>query len=53
MKTSVRYEKIFATFAPARRRKIKKRAAELIAEEFALRDLRKVKQVTRKKLRGG
>ena len=46
MKTSVPYEKIFATFPPARQRKIKKRAAELIAEEFTLRDLRKAKQIT-------
>ena len=44
MKTSVPYEKIFATFPPDRQRKIKDRAAELIAEEFTLRDLRKAKQ---------
>jgi hypothetical protein len=43
MKTSVPYEKIFAQFSPARQKKIKKRAAELIAEEFTLRDLRKAK----------
>ncbi len=50
MKTSVPYEKIFATFPPARQRKIKKRAAELIAEEFTLRDLRKAKQITQEEV---
>ena len=50
MKTSVPYEKIFATFPPARQRKIKTRAAELIAEEFTLRDLRKAKQVTQEEV---
>jgi hypothetical protein len=50
MKTSVPYRKIFATFPVARRRKIKKRAAELIAEEFALRDLRKAKQITQEQV---
>lgn len=50
MKTSVPYEKIFAKFPPARRRKIKKRAAELIAEEFTLRDLRKAKQITQEEV---
>ncbi len=50
MKTSVPYEKILATFPPARKRKIKKRAAELIAEEFTLRDLRKAKQITQQEV---
>jgi helix-turn-helix protein len=50
MKTSVPYEKILATFPPARQRKIKKRAAELIAEEFTLRDLRKAKQITQEEV---
>jgi len=50
MKTSVPYEKIFATFPPARQRKIKKRAAELIAEEFTLRDLRRAKQITQEEV---
>ena len=50
MKTSVSYEKIFATFPPARQRKIRKRAAELIAEEFTLRDLRKAKQITQEEV---
>jgi len=50
MKTSVAYEKIFATFPPDRQRKIKKRAAELIAEEYTLRDLRKAKQITQEEV---
>ena len=50
MKTSVPYEKIFTTFPPARQRKIKKRAAELIAEEFTLRDLRKAQQITQEEV---
>ena len=31
---------------PARRRKVEERAAELIAEEMTLRDLRKARQLT-------
>jgi hypothetical protein len=50
MKTSVPYEKLFATFPPDRQRKIKDRAAELIAEEFTLRDLRKAKQITQEEV---
>jgi helix-turn-helix protein len=50
MKTSVPYERIFATFPTARQRKIKKRAAELIAEELTLRDLRKAKQITQEEV---
>ena len=50
MKTSVPYEKIFAAFPPARQQKIKKRAAELIAEEFTLRDLRKAQQITQEEV---
>jgi transcriptional regulator with XRE-family HTH domain len=50
MKTSVPYEKIFASFPPARQRKIKRRAAELIAEEFTLRDLRKAQQITQEEV---
>ena len=43
----------FAKFPPARRRKIKARAAELIAEEYALRDLRLAKEVTQEQVAGG
>jgi hypothetical protein len=50
MKTSVPLEAILATFPPERQRKIKKRAAELIAEEFTLRDLRKAKRITQEEV---
>jgi Helix-turn-helix domain len=50
MKTSVPYEKVFSKFPPARQRKIKTRAAELIAEEYALRDLRLAKEVTQEQV---
>lgn len=50
MKTSLPYEKIFAAFPPARQRKIKRRAADLIAEEFTLRDLRKAQQITQEEV---
>jgi hypothetical protein len=50
MKTSVPYEKILATFPPERQRKIKKRAAELIAEEYTLRDLRRAKRMTQEEV---
>ncbi len=50
MKTSVPYEKIFATFSPARQRKIKTRAAELIAEELTLRDLRNARRITQEEV---
>jgi hypothetical protein len=50
MKTSVPYEKIFAALPRARQQKIKRRAAELIAEELTLRDLRKAKQITQEEV---
>jgi hypothetical protein len=50
VKTSVPYEKVFSKFSPARQRKIKTRAAELIAEEYALRDLRLAKAVTQEEV---
>jgi transcriptional regulator with XRE-family HTH domain len=43
---TVPYEKLLAKLPPERQRKIKARAAELIAEEYALRDLRKAKHLT-------
>lgn len=39
-------DKVFATFSPERQKKITARAAELIAEEFALRELREAKEMT-------
>src|SRR5277367_2747321 len=50
MKASVPYEKIFATFSPERQQKIKKRAAELIVEEYTLQGLRKAKQMTQEEV---
>jgi transcriptional regulator with XRE-family HTH domain len=43
---TVPYEKLLAKLPPERQRKIKARAAELIAEEYALRDLRKARRLT-------
>ena len=37
---------VIAGLDPARRRKVEKRAAELIAEEMTLRELRKARQLT-------
>ena len=37
---------VIAGLDPARRRKVEERAAELIAEEMTLRDLRKARQLT-------
>ena len=50
MKTSVPYQRILATFSPERQRKIKKRAAELILEEYTLQGLRKAKQITQEEV---
>jgi hypothetical protein len=50
MKTSVPHERIFAAFPLARQRRIKRRAAELIAEELTLRDLRKAQQITQEEV---
>ena len=50
MKTSIPYEEIVAKFTPERRRKIALRAAELIAEEFSLGDLRKAKRMTQEEV---
>ena len=43
---SIPYEKVLEGMAPEQRARIKARAAELIGEEYALRDLRKSKQLT-------
>jgi Helix-turn-helix domain len=50
MRTSIPFDAILATLPPERQRKIKKRAAELIAEEFTLRDLRKAKRITQEEV---
>ena len=43
---AVNVEDKIAALDPARRRKVEERAAELIAEEMTLRDLRKARQLT-------
>jgi transcriptional regulator with XRE-family HTH domain len=41
---------VLARFPPARRAKIKARAAEIVAEELALSDLRKSKEMTQEEV---
>jgi transcriptional regulator with XRE-family HTH domain len=43
-------EEVIARFAPARQTKINLRAAQLIAEEIALSELRKAKRVTQEQI---
>ena len=43
---AVNVNDMIAGLDPARRRKVEKRAAELIAEEMTLRELRKARQLT-------
>lgn len=43
-------EDVLAALAPERQARIKARAAELIGEEMALRDLRRAKQVTQEQV---
>ncbi|MYE01387.1 MAG: helix-turn-helix domain-containing protein [Alphaproteobacteria bacterium] len=43
---AVNVEDKIAGLDPARRRQVEKRAAELVAEEMTLRDLRKARQLT-------
>jgi len=50
MKTSIPYQKVIAKFSPERKKRIKARAKELIAEEMALRDLRKVRRLTQEEV---
>ena len=46
MKTAVRLKEVIAGFAPARQKRIKARAKELIAGEMPLRDIRKSRALT-------
>jgi len=39
-------EEVMVALPPARRKRIEKRAAQLIAEELTLRELRKVRKIT-------
>lgn len=50
MKKTVPYEKVLAGMPPERRKRIKARAKELIAEEMALRDLRKARRLTQEQV---
>lgn len=50
MKKPVPYEKVFAKFPLKMQRSIKARAKELIAEEMALRDLRKSRALTQEQV---
>jgi DNA-binding XRE family transcriptional regulator len=50
MKKPVPYKKVLATFPPGRQRRIKARAGELIAEEMALRDMRKSRALTQEQV---
>ena len=43
---TVPYQTIFDALSPERQARVKVRARELIAEEYALRDLRKARQMT-------
>jgi hypothetical protein len=46
MKTAIPLKQVIAGFSPARKKHIKARAGELIAEEMALRDIRKSRALT-------
>jgi Helix-turn-helix domain len=50
MKKPVPYEKVFARLPAARKKRIKVRASELIAEEVALRDIRKSRALTQEQV---
>jgi hypothetical protein len=50
MKTSIPLNQVIAGFSPARKKHIKARADELIAEEMALRDIRKSRALTQEQV---
>ena len=50
MKSTIPLNKIIAGFSPTRRKNIKARAKELIAEELALRDIRKSRALTQEQV---
>ena len=50
MKSGVPLKKVIAGFSPARKKNIKARAKELVAEEFALRDIRKSRALTQEQV---
>jgi predicted transcriptional regulator len=50
MKKPISYEKVFAKFPQDMQRRVKARAGELIAEEMALRDIRKSRALTQEQV---
>jgi DNA-binding XRE family transcriptional regulator len=50
MKTAIPVKQVLDIFSPARRKQIKARAKELIAEEMALRDIRKSRALTQEQV---
>ena len=50
MKSAIPLNKVIAGFSPTRRKNIKARAKELIAEELALRDIRKSRALTQEQV---
>ena len=50
MKTAIPLKQVIAGFSPARKKQIKTRAKELIAEEMALRDIRKSRALTQEQV---
>ena len=50
MKTAITLKQVIAGFSPARKKHIKTRAKELIAEEMALRDIRKSRALTQEQV---
>ena len=49
---SVNIREKIGKLSPVQRRKVERRAAELIAEEMSLRDLRKARKLTQARLHG-
>jgi Helix-turn-helix domain len=50
MKTAIPLKQVIAGFSPLRKKHIKARAGELIAEEMALRDIRKSRALTQEQV---
>ncbi len=50
MKTAIPLKQVIAGFSPARKKRINGRAKELIAEEMALRDIRKSRALTQEQV---
>ena len=50
MKTAIPLKEVIAGFPPARQKRIKARAKELIAEEMMLRDIRKSRALTQEQV---